>query len=338
MKQASRLFPARAEFLWLATDGREGSPPDTGSHPLAWAGYYVMRSGWEPDANYLCFDVGPLGYSHVHQDKLNVVVWGFGRELLFDGGGGQYEKSAWRKYDVDTFAHNTVLVDGLPQRRQTRDRDANVSTRPVEAAWESSEGFDFAAASYADGYGEVDARIATHHRRILFLKPDVFVVADILVPADDREHTYQARWHLKTTSTAFADGTKAVTTTDAGEANLSVVPLFADGLEVRSACAQKEPELLGWFVSRTEGPVPATTVLHTRRGAGTQVLFTLLLPLRPGATNPVASVRCVGDRRVEVAMADGRAFAFHAGGGPSDMIRVSETLADGSAGRQAPNR
>ncbi len=102
---------------------------------MPYAGYFVMRSGWETDASYYAvLDAGPLGYGHVHQDKLNLVVWAWGRELLFDGGGGSYERSKWRAYATDTFGHNTVLVDGKPQRRQTKDREANVSRTPVDAA------------------------------------------------------------------------------------------------------------------------------------------------------------------------------------------------------------
>ena len=43
-----------------------------------------MRSGWETNANYLMCDAGPVGYRHAHQDKLNLVVWAYGRQILFD--------------------------------------------------------------------------------------------------------------------------------------------------------------------------------------------------------------------------------------------------------------
>ena len=48
---------------------------------------------------------------------------------------------------------------------------------------------------YDDLYG--DSRPATHSRRVLFVKPDIFLVVDTLMPSGDGEHTYQARWHFK---------------------------------------------------------------------------------------------------------------------------------------------
>ncbi|MBM3212895.1 heparinase, partial [Candidatus Poribacteria bacterium] len=153
MRNAVELFPHRKDFLWVATNGKEGTMSEKTSYPFPYAGYYVMRSGWDEKANYLCFDAGPLGYGHVHQDKLNVVIWAYGREILFDAGGGSYERSKWRSYDIDTFSHNTVLVDGYPQRRQTRDRWACVSTEPLDVKWQSTDTYDFAVGSYNDAYG-----------------------------------------------------------------------------------------------------------------------------------------------------------------------------------------
>ncbi|MAF12551.1 hypothetical protein CMK11_19055, partial [Candidatus Poribacteria bacterium] len=223
MRQAAELFPVRAEFAWAANDGREGSAPGETSHLFPYAGYAAMRSGWERDANYLAFDFGTLGYGHVHQDKLNVVVWAYGRPMLFDGGGGNYESSPYRRYDIDTFSHNTGLVDGQPQRRSTGDRWANVSQEPIDARWESTPEFDFAAGVYDEGYGDVDDRTAAHVRRVLFVKPDLFVIADTFTPYDDASHTYQIRWHVD--STAWREETRddvsVRRTDDEGRPNLA---------------------------------------------------------------------------------------------------------------------
>ncbi|HVK04638.1 MAG TPA: alginate lyase family protein [Armatimonadaceae bacterium] len=335
MQSASALFPRRDDFRWVATGGKEGKPPAATSHPFDWAGFFVMRSGWGPDANYAVLDAGPLGYGHVHQDKLNLVVWAYGREVLFDSGGGSYESSKWRSFGVDTFGHNTVLVDGKPQRRQTRDRAANVAKAPIDAGWESGPKHDFAQGVYADGYGAEDARIATHSRRVLYAKPDLFLVSDLLTPADGAAHTYQARWHLDSTRTAVDPATKSATTGDAGKPNLAVVPLLAEGLEVRAAGPQEEPEVLGWHVRKDEDPQrrPATSVLHTRSGAGPQRFLTLLIPLNVGETNPVTSVTATGPASAEVMLTDGRTLVVS--DDPAGGLRVAEKEADGGTGRVA---
>ncbi len=331
-RDSATLFPNRPDFAWIGSDGKTGTPPKQTSLPMPYAGYYVMRSGWDTGANYAVLDAGPLGYGHVHQDKLNLVLWGWGRELLFDSGGGSYESSKYRSYATDTFGHNTVLVDNLPQRRQTRDREANVSKTPIDAGWKSTDTYDYVEGSYTDGYGKEDNRIATHTRRVLFVKPDLFVVSDVLKPADTTEHTYQARWNLLTTaSEKAADG--SVVTTDAGQPNLAVVPLFGNGLEVRNVSAQNEPEVLGWHVRKDMDPqyVPATTVLHTRRGAGEQRFLTLLLPLKAGQKNPVKTVEALSPTSAKITLTDGRTFTVS--DTPGEGVRFTES--GGSARRVA---
>ncbi|MBT5532800.1 alginate lyase family protein, partial [Candidatus Poribacteria bacterium] len=284
MRQAAELFPERAEFAWAADDEGQGSAPAETSHLFPYAGYAAMRSGWERGANYLAFDFGTLGYGHVHQDKLNVVVWAYGRPILFDGGGGNYESSPYRRYDVDTFAHNTGLVDGQPQRRPTNDRWANVSREPIDARWESTPDFDFAAGVYDEGYGETDDRKATHVRRVLFVKPDLFVIADTFTPNDDLAHTYQIRWHVDSTEwrEGDRDGVRARCTADEGSPNLAIVPVDTDGLVVTGHSAVTEPEPLGWWVQRDGNHRPATTELHTRTGEGRQSFLTVLYPMPAG--------------------------------------------------------
>lgn len=326
------LYPTRPDFQWVATDGKQGTPPRETSRAFPWAGYYAMRSGWGRDANLLVLDAGPLGNGHVHQDKLNVVVWAGGRELLFDGGGGSYERSRWRSYGTDTFSHNTILVDGQPQRRDERATADKVSKQPIDAHWQSDAAHDYAEGLYDENYGK--ARPATHRRRVLFVKPDIYVVSDTLTPTDAASHTYQARWHLLTTQTGEDAATQAVTTTDANQPNLAVIPLRPDGLQVRSASAQTEPELLGWWVRKDLDPphIPATTVLHTRTGTGAQHFLTLLLPLPPDASNPVRQVSQIDLDTVEVTLTDGRRLRIT---DSTSRLGFVETLANGKPGRRA---
>jgi hypothetical protein len=114
LKEALEFFPDRADYQWIASHGAKGAPPATTSHAFDWAGFFVMRSGWETDANYLVLRAGPIGFGHCQQDKLDVVIWAFGRQVLYSAGGGNYETSIWRNYASSTFSHNCVLVDGLP--------------------------------------------------------------------------------------------------------------------------------------------------------------------------------------------------------------------------------
>jgi hypothetical protein len=334
-RDALEFFPDRTDYQWIASDGKEGHPPAETSHAFPWAGFYVMRSSWDYDANYFVLRAGPLGAGHAHQDKLNVVLWAYGRQLLFNSGGASYEQSKWRSYSVDTFSKNTVLVDGKPQVRDPKNYDANISKAPIDARWESMPDHDFAVGVYDEGYGSLDARLATHTRRVLFVKPDVFVIADTLVPSDGAEHTYQARWNLLTIQTKEDMDTHAVTTVDENKPNMSLVPLQLDNLEVRSVSGQTAPELLGWYVRKDTNPeyVRATTVVHTKKGSGIQNFLTLLVPMRNGSEAPVKSVEPQAPDSATVTFNDGHVFSIGADPDPNGGIEVVETLPGGKAGR-----
>lgn len=334
LRRAAALFPERRDFAWMATDGKEGQPPAQTSYAFDYGGFYAMRSGWGFDANLLAFRDGPFVFSHGHQDKLSVAMWAYGREILFNSGGGPYDASKWRQYSIDTFSKNTVLVDGLPQRRPRNAPSHDVPR--INSRWETTPTYDFAAGVYDEAYGNANARPATHTRRVLFLKPDLAVVADTLTPNDGAAHTYQARWHLLTTNTRVLDNTREVLTTDGNAPNLDIVPLNADGLEVRTASGQSQPELLGWNVVHTgvSQPAAATTVLQTRHGAGVQTFLTLLVPTRSGvARSLIGSVHPNGPGGAQVVFADGRKLTVDAGTDPVGGIEVTETSADGQPGR-----
>ena len=336
---AAERAPDRADYRWFATGGREGTPPRETSHAFPYGGLFVMRSGWDADANYLVFDAGPLGVRHEHQDKLHLALWAYGREALYDGGGGVYESSTWRAYGTDTFAHNTVLVDGQPQRRSGGNPEDAYSEEPVDAVWETDDAHDYVAAVYDGPYAAGDERPerhadrvhfpdhfddvhhpATHTRRVYFLKPDVFVVHDLLRSQDGRPHTYEARWHLASTATERDSTYDAVATVDAGQPNLAVIPLDREGLEVRSVSGQEEPEVLGWRVTKG-GPVPSTTVTHTRTGTAEEFL-TLLLPRRAGQSDGVEEIEHAGPEITLVTLDDGRTLRIEAPGDPAEPLRV----------------
>lgn len=334
--RALEYFPHRDDFRWLATGGREGKLPARTSYPFDWAGYYVMRSDWRKDANFLVLDAGPLGAGHDHQDKLNVVLYAYGQEILYDGGGGSYEHSPWRNYAVSTFGHNTILVDGLPQMRSRGILEDKISQKPIEAYWHSDDEFDFALGTYDKSYGEPEYSPVRHTRQVLFIKPDIFIVADVVKSTSGRLHSCQARWHLQTTNTSLDNTGKTVVTTDREQPNLAVVPLLTEGLTVRAVSGQTEPEILGFWVVKNGGRQETTSVLHEREKANTQYLLTLLLPLRSGAANPVVSTRVHGKSEAGVEFSDGRHLMLKFTDAETPSLRVKEILKDDQIGRQWP--
>lgn len=66
------------------------------------------------------------GYGHQHADRLSVMLWGRGRELLSDLG---YTHTRYRAWTLATAAHNTVVID----ERNQEMREADGSLRVYDA-------------------------------------------------------------------------------------------------------------------------------------------------------------------------------------------------------------
>ena len=197
---AAKLFPHRKDFLWVQSNRKKGSAPDYLSTVLPWSGLVIMRGSWERDASYLVFDVGPLGVRHAHQDKLNIAIWRGKDQLLYDDGGGNYAKTESRKYTISSYAHNLVAVDGLPQVTSASMKNRRLSA-PFTGNFTSDGKTDFAKAVFDQGWGTSGNRIVRQERQVLFLRPNIFLVLDRMIPTRrgaGKPHIYQARWHVDT--------------------------------------------------------------------------------------------------------------------------------------------
>ena len=81
----------------------------------------------------LVLDYGPHGGGHGHNDKLNIMTYGFGEELAMDLGyvHAGYEKRPWM---VFSLSHNLVVVDEKNQTRTTGSLELFASTPMAEIA------------------------------------------------------------------------------------------------------------------------------------------------------------------------------------------------------------
>ena len=299
-RDAERLLGGDPVYRYFNTARAEGTPPTEGnaSAYLPYAGFAVMRSDWGPDATYLCFDVGPLGMAHVHQDKLSINLYKGDVELLYDDGGGQYDQSEERRYAISGYGHNTVLVDGLAQSRSEPKRVCE----PIDAGWQSSEVFDYAFGVYDDVFGPYKEKLASHKREVLFVKPDFFCVTDTLTSLDGRPHDYEIQFQLDTTSARKLTGqVNSVISELGGDTELVIVPIdrarSTPALSIQSGV--KSPMLRGWYNGRNERSLhKAVTV--TRKATGeTECRFTsLLFPVRRGGACPTVTKN--GDGTVTV--------------------------------------
>jgi len=314
------MFPGREDFLFGATLGQQGKTPSRLSCAFPYSGHYVMRSGWDSDAAYLMFDSGPFGYGHQHEDKLHFVLWAYGRLHVLDPGNYSYDRSKWRRYVLGTHGHNTVMVDGQGQKRRGH-RETYVWPKPWDKPvppgndtfWRPGDVADFARGSYRFGYGPQNGIKVVHTRRLLFVKPQYFVVQDTLLPEDDAEHLYDFLFHLNAETATLDQGALSVRTGNPAQSGLALIPANTPGLQARIAKGEEDP-VQGW-ANQPWRPVP--TAVYSRKGKGPVRLACVLAPIPASGACPVAAVEHVpltggtaAGCALDVRLADGRRDRF----------------------------
>ena len=329
------LFPHRDDFEYVASRRERGRVPTFTSRGLPWSGHYVMRTGWGEDDLFMLVDSGPYGSAHQHEDKLHFVLFGYGRQLILDPGNYSYDASRWRQYVLTTPGHNTVMVDSMGQRRRGQ-RETFFWKRPWldeappenDTLWVSESDFDFVRGTYRDGYGKRNDQkaretgrpesddyelihAATHTRRVLFLKPDYWLIVDTLVPSDSEEHTYETLFHFDAEEAITDDATRSVATASADAANVTVLPMASDRLKLTVVKGEDDP-VQGWGNDPWR-PVPAA--VYSTSGRGTIWMAYAVVPTRAGEDSSITSVEWIGDDEETLALAvnfaDGRKDLIH---------------------------
>lgn len=301
LEEACRHYPDREDFKFIATSGKEGSEPPFTSCWMPWAGWYMMRSGWDSDALYANMEVGPFGAAHQHEDKLSVVVSAYGRRLLTEGGIYAYDTSQWRKYVLSARAHNVARVDGGDQHRGYFDEYETVD-RPLTNRWVSNRSFDFGEGWYTEGFGPDRDSTVTHYRALAFVKKhDYWLLVDVFAPKDGNTHTYDTWFHFNSETCRPVLGGYA--TNDGGLANLAIIPLDAAGVSSTVVAGQETPEVQGWVPGSALASSPcspvATPVFH-QEGSGIVVVPYVLCPSKPGEAVRVVDVKACGRGRYKV--------------------------------------
>jgi len=287
----------RADWLYVGTNGAEGSPPDVLSQAFEHGGVYVMRTGWTPDSAYLAFDGGPWGYSHQHNDRLGFWLSALGRSFLIDPGRYLYDWDNPYSFDMylkTTRAHSTITIDGQDQSDRFFRDTWEPRDRLAENTWIVGDAFQRVAGSHTLGYGENGCIQVAHRRSITFFPPDVFLVLDRLT--GDGEHDVHSRLQFYPGDLAEKDGVWHTTYDDA---NLAVLPLMEADFDGAVEKGLYEPTR-GWYSQRVNQIEPSPTlVVHARAALPLRGAF-LMAPYR-GADPPALALEFDGDAvRLEV--------------------------------------
>ena len=254
------------------------------------SGFVMMRSSWRDDATLVGFRCGPapghrnqkhplrlerrgFGPGHQHPDINSFSIFAHGKWLAIDPGYVHMKMTA---------EHNTVLVNGHGQAgagREWLDFMAFESREPAPAILraETHPDYDYVTGDAGNIYVD-EARLASFRRHLLFLKPDVVVVADDLVA----KAPSRFEWLLQALDTIRPASTGGFMI-DEGGVRLAVNPVlpakYAASLAERPFKASNLSGKLVTLNLRAEG-VPQTrflvvlTVLKDASDSAPQVSYT----------------------------------------------------------------
>ncbi len=166
------------------------------------SGYFVARSGWSSDADYVCFDVGEQAAGmrtdavpnsmHGHADCLSVVLDLSGRRMLVDSGLFAYNSGGeWEAHFRETAAHNTARVDRADQARHLGKMAWSHSYRASIEGHMAEDRQLWTIASH-DGYARGEHGVT--HRRLVWLRPRYLVVCDEFIGRGD--HELEVNWQF----------------------------------------------------------------------------------------------------------------------------------------------
>jgi hypothetical protein len=289
-------------LTFVGTAGKKGTAPKFTSMQFENAGFYIMRSDWSKDARYLLFVAGPYGGPHGHEDKLSVEVAAFGQTFIVDSGSYTYEKAdPYREYFVGSQSHNTVLVDRYSQIRRWQKAHMHPKTGSIsDAVWISKTGFDYAEASYFEGYSSFRLRKpenfemiddVCHTRRVIFVKPDYWIIIDTLKA--EKPHAYQLLFHVKPDIEVSEGSDLSVLLCGvSSKAGLHIIPTKPADLMLHLACGTESP-IQGWFSRDHHYKVPSTAVIYDSKEMLSAEFVTLLYPVAKATSKMDLSIQAL---------------------------------------------
>lgn len=306
-RQGLAYFPDKEDLRYFATNRAEGQPMFPKDTVMPYSGMAVLRDSWEADSQWLFFESAPFGRGHQHEDKLNILLYAYGKDLLRDTGNFAYDSSEMRRYVLSTRSHNTAMVDGMEQNRRGRYKwEADDINKLSDLSVQLGEERDVLDGIYNEGYGR-DYLAVTHRRRVIKVKnhplglKTFYIVLDRFTAPAGESHRYDVHWQLEDVPVDLEQQGGITTLMAAYGDGISLTVLSDGALTLRRGC---ESPFMGWRTPGTPSPIkrsapvgninsvmylpgiPAPSVTFSRSGETSSVL-TILYPSDGGC--PITS-------------------------------------------------
>jgi len=262
----------KPDWEYIITNGQSGTEPSDGpSYFYPWAGHLISRSGYDADAHWSFFDIGPWGSGHQHNDKLHISISAYGRDLLVDAGRFAYTGEVARKfrsYARGSAGHNLVLIDGKGQKGGPRHAEEALGSRYFKIG----ENFDYASNSF-DSYIDVEGE-AKHIRSVLYVRDEFWVVVDRIITNKPRKIDAMWHWHPDN----VVEKINSTVKTKNKKGNLAVIPVSQQKFDISFIQGQEEPEIQGWYSSEYNLFEPNIASFYSTNIDESSTIVWLLLP------------------------------------------------------------
>lgn len=276
----------REDWRYIATNGKEGIKPEgEPSKVYPWAGQLISKSGYNTDAQWSFFDIGPWGSEHQHDDKLHISISAFGHDLLVDAGRFAYKGEVaekFRKYARGSQGHNVLLIDGKGQAPGPRVIDQPLSEKHYKITPE----FDFAWESF-DKFNKLDGR-NIHTRSMFYVRGNFWIVVDNI--ETDKPRHIEALWHWHPDCNV-QKGKNEIVRTNNDKGNLKIIPIGKTKWDVKLVKGQETPEIQGWYSEIYNKYEPNVASIYSTEIKADETFIWLLVPFESEA--PVINAKII---------------------------------------------
>ncbi|MFZ4454583.1 MAG: heparinase II/III domain-containing protein [Bacteroidales bacterium] len=158
-------------------------------------GYMVMRDQFntKDEIWFLQKSGEPSMSGHENADRNSFSLFAYGYPLALDAGSGNYNDPRHRAWHKRTVSHNAVVFEepnkpnDIPNSKSQKIVTGNILT------WKSTADADYSVTDASEASG-----VERNVRKVLFVKPDYFVVMDEL------KSSFNSYWLLHTTAENFS--------------------------------------------------------------------------------------------------------------------------------------
>ncbi|MBU2906457.1 heparinase II/III family protein [Arenibacter algicola] len=260
------------DWEYIVANGQSGNKPVDGpSYFYPWAGHFVSRSGFDQDAQWSFFDMGPWGSGHQHNDKLHLSVSAFGKDFLVDSGRFAYTGEVaekFRPYAKGSAGHNLILIDGKGQTSGPK-----LAQEPLaDSHFKITEGFDYASNSF-DQFIDIAGK-AKQTRAMFYVRNEFWVVVDRV--ETDRPRTIEALWHWHPDNKVEKE--RSIVKTINKRGNLAIIPVGRQKINPKFIKGQENPQIQGWYSPEYNIYGPNITSSYTTDITSDATFVWLLMP------------------------------------------------------------